>query len=52
MLCTAITGGTIPTPEDVPESFRLLVHKLRYLTLELNHFLVYEKNFQINRKEA
>ncbi|KAL2224684.1 UNVERIFIED_CONTAM: DNA-directed RNA polymerase subunit beta [Sesamum indicum] len=45
-------GGTIPNPEDAPESFRLLVRELRSLALELNHFLVSEKNFQINRKEA
>ncbi|MCD9641174.1 hypothetical protein HAX54_027129 [Datura stramonium] len=44
--------GTIPNPEDAPESFRLLVRELRSLALELNHFLVSEKNFQINRKEA
>ncbi|KAG4161004.1 hypothetical protein ERO13_D01G029500v2 [Gossypium hirsutum] len=37
---------------DAPESFRLLVRELRSLALELNHFLVSEKNFQINRKEA
>ncbi|RWR78740.1 RNA polymerase beta subunit chloroplast [Cinnamomum micranthum f. kanehirae] len=38
--------------EDAPKSFRLLVRELRSLALELNHFLVFEKNFQINRKEA
>ena len=47
-----IIGGTIPNPEDALESFRLLVRELRSLALELNHFLVSEKNFQINRKEA
>ncbi|XP_042044200.1 DNA-directed RNA polymerase subunit beta [Salvia splendens] len=52
VLGTTITGGTIPNPEDAPESFRLLVRELRSLALELNHFLVSEKNFQINRKEA
>nr|YP_009470649.1 RNA polymerase beta subunit [Anemopaegma acutifolium]YP_009471139.1 RNA polymerase beta subunit [Anemopaegma glaucum]AVF97468.1 RNA polymerase beta subunit [Anemopaegma arvense]AVF97076.1 RNA polymerase beta subunit [Anemopaegma acutifolium]AVF97174.1 RNA polymerase beta subunit [Anemopaegma acutifolium]AVF97762.1 RNA polymerase beta subunit [Anemopaegma glaucum]AVF97860.1 RNA polymerase beta subunit [Anemopaegma glaucum] len=53
VLGTMIIGGvTIPNLEDVPESFRLLVRELRSLTLELNHFLVSEKNFQINRKEA
>nr|YP_009926654.1 RNA polymerase beta subunit [Lophopyxis maingayi]QNK04946.1 RNA polymerase beta subunit [Lophopyxis maingayi] len=49
---TTIFGGTIPKPEDAPESFRLLIRELRSLALELNHFLVSEKNFQINRKEA
>nr|YP_010158641.1 RNA polymerase beta subunit [Campanula zangezura]QRG30859.1 RNA polymerase beta subunit [Campanula zangezura] len=49
---TTIVGGTILNPEDAPESFRLLVRELRSLALELNHFLVSEKNFQINRKEA
>nr|YP_010155141.1 RNA polymerase beta subunit [Leucomeris decora]YP_010155228.1 RNA polymerase beta subunit [Nouelia insignis]QQX28758.1 RNA polymerase beta subunit [Leucomeris decora]QQX28845.1 RNA polymerase beta subunit [Nouelia insignis] len=52
VLGTTIIGGTIPTPEDAPESFRLLVRELRSLALELNHFLVSEKTFQINRKEA
>nr|QBK84216.1 RpoB [Zantedeschia aethiopica]QHN55024.1 RNA polymerase beta subunit [Zantedeschia aethiopica]QJF46760.1 RNA polymerase beta subunit [Zantedeschia aethiopica] len=52
VLGTTIRGGTISNPEDAPESFRLLVRELRSLALELNHFLVSEKNFQINRKEA
>nr|YP_010154065.1 RNA polymerase beta subunit [Corydalis davidii]QQW51898.1 RNA polymerase beta subunit [Corydalis davidii] len=49
---TILSGGAFPKPEDAPESFRLLVRELRSLALELNHFLVSEKNFQINRKEA
>jgi DNA-directed RNA polymerase subunit beta len=52
VLGATIIGGTVPKPEDAPESFRLLVRELRSLALELNHFLVSEKNFQINRKEA
>ena len=52
VLGTMIVGGTILNPEDAPESFRLLVRELRSLALELNHFLVSEKNFQINRKEV
>nr|YP_009339609.1 RNA polymerase beta subunit [Lobelia anceps]APQ39002.1 RNA polymerase beta subunit [Lobelia anceps] len=52
ILGTTISGGTLANPEDAPESFRLLVRELRSLALELNHFLVSEKNFQINRKEA
>ncbi|CAF1908411.1 unnamed protein product [Brassica napus] len=52
VLGTTIIGGTIPKPEDAPESFRLLVRERRSLALELNHFLVSEKNFQINRKES
>ncbi|CAL1401506.1 unnamed protein product [Linum trigynum] len=52
VLGTTIIGGAVPKPEDAPESFRLLVRELRSLALELNHFLVSEKNFQINRKEA
>nr|YP_010827684.1 RNA polymerase beta subunit [Santalum boninense]WFF44558.1 RNA polymerase beta subunit [Santalum boninense]WFF44846.1 RNA polymerase beta subunit [Santalum ellipticum var. littorale]WJK72800.1 RNA polymerase beta subunit [Santalum ellipticum]BBZ90106.1 RNA polymerase beta subunit [Santalum boninense] len=52
VLGTTIIGGTISNPEDAPESFRLLVRELRSLALELNHFLVSEKNFQINRKEV
>nr|WRH31664.1 RNA polymerase beta subunit [Pereskia aculeata] len=52
VLGTTIIGGTIPKPEGVPESFRLLVRELQSLALELNHFLVSERNFQINRMEA
>ncbi|KAL5073189.1 hypothetical protein RYX36_012173 [Vicia faba] len=52
VLGTTIIGGTIPKPVDAPESFRLLVRELRYLALELNHFLVSEKDFQIQRKEV
>nr|YP_010536727.1 RNA polymerase beta subunit [Tetraena simplex]UYC29930.1 RNA polymerase beta subunit [Tetraena simplex] len=52
VLGTTIVGGTIPNPEDAPESFRLLVRELRSLALELNHFLVSEKNFKMNRMEA
>nr|YP_009339172.1 RNA polymerase beta subunit [Pelargonium spinosum]API85129.1 RNA polymerase beta subunit [Pelargonium spinosum]ARU80443.1 RpoB [Pelargonium spinosum] len=51
---TLLLGGALPKPEpeDVPESFRLLVRELRALSLELNHFLVSKKNFQMNRTEA
>nr|UGW52447.1 RNA polymerase beta subunit [Pseudostellaria heterophylla]WIU42948.1 RNA polymerase beta subunit [Pseudostellaria heterophylla]WIU43030.1 RNA polymerase beta subunit [Pseudostellaria heterophylla]WIU43112.1 RNA polymerase beta subunit [Pseudostellaria heterophylla]WIU43194.1 RNA polymerase beta subunit [Pseudostellaria heterophylla] len=52
VLGTMIIGGTILNPEDAPESFRLLVRELRSLALELIHFLVSEKTFQINRMEA
>nr|YP_010968683.1 RNA polymerase beta subunit [Canna indica]YP_010968767.1 RNA polymerase beta subunit [Canna x generalis]AYP31926.1 RNA polymerase beta subunit [Canna iridiflora]AYP32001.1 RNA polymerase beta subunit [Canna jaegeriana]AHA12747.1 RNA polymerase beta subunit [Canna indica]AYP31852.1 RNA polymerase beta subunit [Canna indica]QJR53246.1 RNA polymerase beta subunit [Canna indica] len=52
VLGATIIGGRVSNPEDAPESFRLLVRELRSLALELNHFLVSEKNFQINRKEA
>nr|YP_009705499.1 RNA polymerase beta subunit [Valeriana officinalis]QFQ35193.1 RNA polymerase beta subunit [Valeriana officinalis]URQ21565.1 RNA polymerase beta subunit [Valeriana officinalis]WRH31226.1 RNA polymerase beta subunit [Valeriana fauriei] len=52
VLGTILIGGKIPNPENAPESFRLLVRELRSLALELNHFLVSEKTFQINRKEA
>nr|YP_010258953.1 RNA polymerase beta subunit [Chiloglottis cornuta]UIX23822.1 RNA polymerase beta subunit [Chiloglottis cornuta] len=52
VLGATIIGATVPNPEGAPESFRLLVRELRSLALELNHFLVSEKNFQINRKEA
>lgn len=52
VLGTTLIGGTILNPGDAPESFRLLVRELRSLALELNHFLVSEKNFQINKKEA
>nr|YP_010403477.1 RNA polymerase beta subunit [Liparis rostrata]QJS35463.1 RNA polymerase beta subunit [Liparis japonica]QUS63154.1 RNA polymerase beta subunit [Liparis kumokiri]UQW83168.1 RNA polymerase beta subunit [Liparis rostrata] len=52
VLGATIIGATVPNPEGAPESFRLLVRELRSLSLELNHFLVSEKNFQMNRKEA
>nr|YP_010269227.1 RNA polymerase beta subunit [Bulbophyllum tianguii]UIG86895.1 RNA polymerase beta subunit [Bulbophyllum tianguii] len=52
VLGATIIGATVPKPEGAPESFRLLVRELRSLSLELNHFLVSEKNFQMNRKEA
>nr|YP_009771247.1 RNA polymerase beta subunit [Smithia erubescens]QIT01949.1 RNA polymerase beta subunit [Smithia erubescens] len=52
VLATTIIGGTIPKPVNAPESFRLLVRELRSLAMELNHFLVSEKNFRIHRKEA
>ncbi|CAK8561479.1 unnamed protein product [Lathyrus sativus] len=52
VLGTTIIGGTIPKPVDATESFRLLVRELRSLALELNHFLVSEKDFQIQRKEV
>nr|YP_011034511.1 RNA polymerase beta subunit [Goeppertia makoyana]WRI58215.1 RNA polymerase beta subunit [Goeppertia makoyana] len=52
VLGATIIGGRVSNPEDAPESFRLLVRELRSLALELNHFLVSEKNFQIDRKEA
>uniref|UniRef100_A0AAU7AND7 DNA-directed RNA polymerase subunit beta n=1 Tax=Triphora wagneri TaxID=2594492 RepID=A0AAU7AND7_9ASPA len=52
VLGAMIIGATVPNPEGAPESFRLLVRELRSLSLELNHFLVSEKNFQMNRKEA
>ncbi|KAF1862712.1 hypothetical protein Lal_00044956, partial [Lupinus albus] len=42
---------TIPKPADAPESFRLLVRELRSLALELNHFLISEKNFRIHRRK-
>ncbi|KAL6001135.1 hypothetical protein ACLOJK_006867, partial [Asimina triloba] len=52
VLGTTIIRGTIPNPEDALESFQLLVRELRSLALELNHFLISEKNFEINRKEV
>ncbi|CAN0933478.1 DNA-directed RNA polymerase subunit beta [Linum grandiflorum] len=50
LLATMISGRTVPKPKGAPESFRLLVRELRSLALELNHFLVSEKNFRITRK--
>ncbi|KAL0295243.1 UNVERIFIED_CONTAM: DNA-directed RNA polymerase subunit beta', partial [Sesamum calycinum] len=39
VLGTTIIGGTIPNPEDAPESFRLLVRELRSLALIRNEKL-------------
>ncbi|KAK8944323.1 DNA-directed RNA polymerase subunit beta [Platanthera zijinensis] len=52
VLGATIIGSTVFNPEGAPESFRLLVREQRSLALELNHFLVSGKNFQINKKEA
>src|ERR1041384_625195 len=52
ILNATIWGKRIPNHEDPPESFRVLVRELRSLALELNHFLVSEKNFQVNREEV
>nr|QGW12761.1 RNA polymerase beta subunit [Eulophia flava] len=52
VLGATIIGATVPNSEGAPESFRLLVRELRSLSLELNHFLVSEKNFQMDRKEV
>nr|YP_009241264.1 rpoB [Drosera rotundifolia]AMK97277.1 RpoB [Drosera rotundifolia] len=52
MVGTTVIGTRIANPEDAPESFRLLVRELQSLALELNHFLVSEKNFQTNKFEA
>nr|YP_010294489.1 RNA polymerase beta subunit [Xyris indica]ULQ68310.1 RNA polymerase beta subunit [Xyris indica]ULQ68390.1 RNA polymerase beta subunit [Xyris indica]ULQ68627.1 RNA polymerase beta subunit [Xyris indica] len=47
-----ILGERVPNPTGATESFRLLVRELRSLALELNHFVVSEKNFQMNREEV
>nr|YP_010291616.1 RNA polymerase beta subunit [Scleria parvula]ULQ67623.1 RNA polymerase beta subunit [Scleria parvula] len=52
ILNTMLIGGRAPNPDKgVPESFRVLVRELRSLALELNFFLVSEKNFQIHRNK-
>ncbi|KAA3441751.1 RpoB [Gossypium australe] len=52
ILNATIWGKRVPNHEDPPESFRVLVRELRSLALELNHFLVSEKNFQVNREDV
>nr|YP_009994329.1 RNA polymerase beta subunit [Cuscuta nitida]QNP08409.1 RNA polymerase beta subunit [Cuscuta nitida] len=52
ILGTTIVGATLPHPKTAPESFRVLVRELRSLALELNHFHISEKNFQMNREEV
>lgn len=52
VLGAIITGGPIPKPDTAPESFRLLIRELRSLALELNHAIISEKNFQIDREEV
>nr|YP_009701054.1 RNA polymerase beta subunit [Manoao colensoi]QEQ14259.1 RNA polymerase beta subunit [Manoao colensoi] len=51
ILGAILTGEPIPKPDTTPESFRLLIRELRSLALELNHAIISEKNFQIDRKE-
>jgi DNA-directed RNA polymerase subunit beta len=45
ILNATIWGKRVPNHEDPLESFRVLIRELRSLALELNHFLVSEKNF-------
>nr|AEQ37105.1 RNA polymerase beta subunit [Ginkgo biloba] len=52
VLGAIITGEPIPKPGTVPESFRLLVRELRSLAPELNHAIISEKDFQIDKKEV
>ena len=52
VLGAIITGGPIPKPDTAPESFRLLIRELRSLALELNHAIISEKNFQIDREKV
>ncbi|KAF8657184.1 hypothetical protein HU200_009944 [Digitaria exilis] len=52
ILNATIWGKRVPNHEDPPESFRVLVRELRSLALELNLFLVSEKNFQVNRENV
>nr|YP_010291906.1 RNA polymerase beta subunit [Xyris capensis]ULQ68503.1 RNA polymerase beta subunit [Xyris capensis] len=47
-----ILGERIPNPTGATESFRLLVRELRSLAIELNHFVVSDKNLQMNREEV
>lgn len=52
VLSTTIIRGIIPKSEDALESFRLLVRELRSWPSERNHFPVFEKKFQINKKKT
>nr|YP_009059732.1 RNA polymerase beta chain [Amentotaxus formosana]YP_009158994.1 RNA polymerase bsubunit [Amentotaxus argotaenia]AKP55076.1 RNA polymerase bsubunit [Amentotaxus argotaenia]UPV69810.1 RNA polymerase beta subunit [Amentotaxus formosana]BAP47722.1 RNA polymerase beta chain [Amentotaxus formosana] len=47
-----LTGEPMPKPSTPTESFRLLSRELRSLALELNHTILSEKDFQIDRKEV
>nr|QYB21715.1 RNA polymerase beta subunit [Lagarostrobos franklinii]BBF90894.1 RNA polymerase beta chain [Lagarostrobos franklinii] len=51
ILGAILTGESIPKPDTTPESFRLLIRELRSLALELNHAIISEKDFRIDRKE-
>nr|AER45540.1 rpoB [Agathis australis] len=51
ILGAILTGEPIPKPDTTPESFRLLIRELRSLSLELNHVIISQKDFQIDRKE-
>ncbi|ONM00973.1 DNA-directed RNA polymerase subunit beta [Zea mays] len=52
ILNATIWGKRVPNHEDLPESFRVLVRELRSLALEMNHFLVSKKNFEVNREDV
>jgi DNA-directed RNA polymerase subunit beta len=52
VLGAIITRGPIPKPDTAPESFRLLIQELQSLALELNHSIISEKDFQIDREEV
>nr|QPO89858.1 RNA polymerase beta subunit [Cephalotaxus hainanensis]ULU28341.1 RNA polymerase beta subunit [Cephalotaxus hainanensis]UPV70437.1 RNA polymerase beta subunit [Cephalotaxus hainanensis]UPV70519.1 RNA polymerase beta subunit [Cephalotaxus hainanensis]UPV72077.1 RNA polymerase beta subunit [Cephalotaxus hainanensis] len=47
-----LDGEPMPKPSTPTESFRLLSRELRSLALELNHTILSEKDFQIDRKEV
>nr|YP_009578655.1 RNA polymerase beta subunit [Taxus calcicola]QBK33631.1 RNA polymerase beta subunit [Taxus calcicola]QBK34451.1 RNA polymerase beta subunit [Taxus calcicola]QBK36747.1 RNA polymerase beta subunit [Taxus calcicola] len=47
-----LTGEPMPKSSTPTESFRLLSRELRSLALELNHTILSEKDFQIDRKEV
>jgi DNA-directed RNA polymerase subunit beta len=52
ILNATIQGKRVPNHKDPAESFQVLVPELRSLALELNHFLIPEKNFQVNREDV
>nr|QYB20922.1 RNA polymerase beta subunit [Athrotaxis laxifolia]BBN66315.1 RNA polymerase beta chain [Athrotaxis laxifolia] len=47
-----INGEPMPKPSTPTESFRLLSRELRSLALELNHTILSEIDFQIDKKEV
>nr|NP_569621.1 RNA polymerase beta subunit [Psilotum nudum]Q8WI24.1 RecName: Full=DNA-directed RNA polymerase subunit beta; AltName: Full=PEP; AltName: Full=Plastid-encoded RNA polymerase subunit beta; Short=RNA polymerase subunit beta [Psilotum nudum]AGC26785.1 DNA-directed RNA polymerase subunit beta [Psilotum nudum]BAB84208.1 RNA polymerase subunit beta [Psilotum nudum] len=52
VLGAIVTGKPIPKPNSVPESFRLLVRELRSLALNLNYFLISEKDLEREMKNV
>nr|YP_009974110.1 RNA polymerase beta subunit [Marattia laxa]QNH93995.1 RNA polymerase beta subunit [Marattia laxa] len=52
LLGSIVAGKSIPKPNTVPESFRLLVRELRSLAVNLDHNLIFEKDLRKKVKDV